>query len=758
MIFSGLRTRRIAMMIATALATFSIHTADAQVLGPVSPVPASTAISDVSRMAFQMAAEGRLGDVFRQVRGLASEAPNANPGLATLSRDIEQYQTNQQQQEQRQLTEYQKKLEELHKNIDDGKLRDALTSAVEAHDLALDRQKLLNDPKVVELVTRAEAEAAAHEENAQWLKALALYRGLELLYENQRKYTDHLKRVGRHVALLRLYAPEQLFEQYKKEAAELGDPEPEPWNFEDDRWERKLRGIEMPMLTEALALGAHRHVERNHSFEDQIIGGIDAVKDLFETDGLEKTFPTLADKDKATKFVDYLDTVRLSLAKRETPMGRSEAINVLARLQQQNLATVNLPEAVFVHELGDGAMDQLDQFSVFIWPHEVERFERTTKGKFTGVGIQITLIDRQLTVVTPLEGTPAHAAGIKPGDQIVTIDGKSTVGIDLESAVDKITGPEDTKVTLGVKTPGKDKARDVPLIRKSIHITSVKGWRRKADDNGKWDFYIDPALKIGYLRMTTFGPDTADELDAAVQSMIDDHGINGLIFDLRFNPGGRLDAAVGVSNRFLNSGTIVSTTQQLLTGRPWSAQADATHTFDDFPVIVLINKGSASASEIVSGALQDHKRALLVGERSYGKGSVQNLFRLGDDNAYLKLTTQYYKLPHGQIIHHRPDAKDWGVHPDVPVHMTDQQVADLLEARLVLDVLRADGDHFDPNAILRNRNNDEEGDDVDKKAEGDADKLPPVKSPDEILSRGLDPQLDTALLLLKTRLLGDPRS
>lgn len=746
--------RRIRLNLLTSI-TLLIALAAGSVVAQQAPAqPQGPAVSEVSANAWQLAAEGDLGDLFQRVKGLATEKAETNPMLSTLSNDIDTFQANQAERRKKTRTAYEKKIDELHEKFEADELRDALTAAVEAHDLAVDPSKVLDDPVVGRLVTQAEAKAEQHEAEGQWLKALSLYRGLDLLYEQQDRYTEKLKRVGRHVGLLRLYAPEELFELYKKEAAEQGEPEPEPWNFEEDHWQKKLRGIEMTMLVEAIALGSHRHVERDRNYEDLIIGGIDALRVMFDTIGLEKTFPSLSDPNKVDPFVEYLETVRISLAKREAPLGRSEAINVLTRLMKRNVATVNLPEAVIVHELGDGAMGKLDDFSSFIWPYQVERFERTTKGKFSGVGIQITLIDRQLTVVTPLEGTPAHKARIKPGDQIVSIDGKSTVGIDLESAVDKITGPEDTKVTLGIKTPGKDKPRDVELTRKSIHIVSVKGWQRDQENGGKWDYYIDPALKIGYIRMTTFGPDTADELDAAVQHMKETNGINGLIFDLRFNPGGRLDAAVAVSNRFLNEGTIVSTTQQLLTGRPWSAEADRLHTYEDFPVIVLVNKGSASASEIVSGALQDHGRALIVGERSYGKGSVQNLFRLGDDSAYLKLTTQYYKLPDGQIIHRRPGAETWGVDPDVAVKVTSQQVADTLEARLVLDVLREDGEAFDPNAII----NQQDQEDGDAEADDEADEQPPVEKADDILTRGLDPQLETALLLLKTRLLGEPRS
>ncbi|MDH3584280.1 MAG: S41 family peptidase, partial [Phycisphaerae bacterium] len=319
----------------------------------------------------------------------------------------------------------------------------------------------------------------------------------------------------------------------------------------------------------------------------------------------------------------------------------------------------------------------------------------------------------------------------------------------LEQAVERITGEEGTPVSLGLRGAGSDKVREVKLVRASIRIDSIKGWQRKAA--GGWDYRIDPELQIGYIRLTTFGPNTATDLDRAVEQMVEQGGLRGLVLDLRFNPGGRLDSAIDVSNRFLEEGTIVSTTQKTFLGRPWRAAADRHHTYASFPVVVLVNKGSASASEIVSGALQAHKRALVIGERSFGKGSVQNLFPIGGNAAYLKLTTQYYRLPDNRIIHRRPDAKDWGISPDVAVAVTDAQVAAAIEARMILDVLPGAGEKaFNPALVISKPDpKDEDADRQELKRKAQA-----VRKADDLLTQGLDPQLNTALLLLQARVIG----
>lgn len=707
------------------------------------PAPAVTAqpvsFKDLSSRSWQLASDGQLQELWQQVLAIQ---PAPTPAVALLQKQVDEFQTQVHQQSQKTLALYNKKLAKVRAAMQAGDLHKALVAAVEASGLATDLKALQADPQVEQVVKKADKLAEQDEHDGQWVRALSLYRNLELLYDNDNRYKEPMKRAARHVAILRLYAPQVLFDLYTQEAKANGEEAPEPWDFSEDTWQRQLEGIEPVMLTESLALAARQHVEEC-SFEQLLLGSIDQLEILIQTKGLEKTFPSLGDPAKTRPMLDYLAGLRKDLATRAQPMGFSDAVTLVANIGDENKKTIDLPEPVIVHEMGDGATGTLDEFTALIWPHEKSQFERTTRGAFSGVGIQISLVNRQLTVVTPVEDSPAQQAGIRAGDKIVSINGKSTVGIDLESAVDKITGPDGTKVTLGIQSTGDEKPRKIELTRSRIKVSTIKGWRREG--NG-WDYYIDPAEQLGYIRLTQFGPDTAADLDSAVFQMQHAKGLRGLILDLRFDPGGRLDAAIAVANRFISSGVIVSTTQKTFLGKPWEADADDAHTYPHFPVIVLINRGSASAAEIVSGCLQDHHRALIVGENSFGKGSVQNLFRLDDDKAYLKLTTQYYRLPNGQIIHRRPGAKHWGIHPDVTVKMTDPQLAREIKARMLLDIVQDKNQHFDPKALITQPKH-KDGDDAE------ASKIPNVTDPDQLLTKGLDPQLDTALLLLKTRTL-----
>jgi carboxyl-terminal processing protease len=314
-----------------------------------------------------------------------------------------------------------------------------------------------------------------------------------------------------------------------------------------------------------------------------------------------------------------------------------------------------------------GTLGTLDPHSSFMTPEEFRELQIETKGKFSGIGIEIAMKDRILTVVSPIEGTPAYQAGLKAGDQIVKINGKTTKNTNLTEAVKMIRGPKGSKVTLTINREGFQQPKDFIITREIIPIRSVKA--RIFDDG------------IGYIRLTNFQDQTDHDLQAYLTKMKQRLiPFKGLVLDLRNDPGGLLEQAVRVSDEFLKSGLIVYTEgrsrnqNMRFYARPAQEGKMAT-----IPLVVLINEGSASASEIVAGALKDQKRALILGTKSFGKGSVQTIIPLEDGSA-LRLTTALYFTPSGVTIN------DKGIQPDVVVEdkplTTDKSVAKLRDELL----------------------------------------------------------------------------
>jgi len=310
----------------------------------------------------------------------------------------------------------------------------------------------------------------------------------------------------------------------------------------------------------------------------------------------------------------------------------------------------------------EGVLRKLDPYSAYIAPDELERFRSGIESEFGGIGIQVTMDRGQLQVLSPLVDTPAYRAGILAGDRIIEIDGRSTKDVSLDQATAWLKGKTGSKVVLTVIHPGRTDPEKITLARQQIHVETVLGDRR--DKSDAWDFMYDAQKRIGYIRVTAFSRDTADELRRAIRSLAQQK-FAGLILDLRFNAGGLLSSAIEVSDLFVEKGRIVSTSGRNVPERVWDARSE--DTFADFPMVVLVNRYSASASEIVSACLQDHHRAVIMGERTWGKGSVQNVIPLEHGQSALKLTTASYHRPSGKNIHRFPNASeedDWGVKPD----------------------------------------------------------------------------------------------
>ncbi len=314
-----------------------------------------------------------------------------------------------------------------------------------------------------------------------------------------------------------------------------------------------------------------------------------------------------------------------------------------------------------------GMLSVLDEFSVYIPPQNAEAFNLDLQGNFHGVGI---LVDRQdeaggLLIIRPIEESPAALAGIRPGDRVVAVDGEDITALTQDQIIEKIQGPLGSLVTLTVERGAGDALRrlDLSMPRAEIATPVLDGYRR--DENGQAVFWVDPdaPVKLGYIRLSRFTRESAARTAALVASL-HEQGMRGLILDLRSNPGGLLDEATWLADLFIDSGVIYSkrgahSPEEIRYASPQPAAPD-------FPMVVLVNELSASASEVLAGALSDHERAVIVGTRTFGKGSVQDVIRMSNDGE-LKLTTAHYYLPSGRLVHRTPGSEDWGVVPDVEV-------------------------------------------------------------------------------------------
>jgi carboxyl-terminal processing protease len=343
-----------------------------------------------------------------------------------------------------------------------------------------------------------------------------------------------------------------------------------------------------------------------------------------------------------------------------------------------------------------GMVSQLDEYSDYIGPEYFQQFQQTIDQEFVGIGVVVEGPPEtdKLRVVNPVFDSPAYRAGIRAGDLILEIDGASTNTMDINTAVKRMKGLPGTTVTLLVQHTGKDAPpRRLEIQRELIRTKSVLGDRMLKD--GRWSYFLEQEPNIGYVRITTFGEYTARELREVLQ--FKDHPIEALILDLRGNVGGLLPAAVDTCDMFINDGVIVSTRGRHAGDQHTSlAKPDTTIVDPSIPMVVLVDRYSASASEIVAACLQDHQRAVIAGQRSWGKGTVQNVIKLEHGTSALKLTTASYWRPNGQNIHRGKDAReedDWGVRPSpgLEVVLTDEQYRALYEQRSARDVLSEEG-------------------------------------------------------------------
>jgi carboxyl-terminal processing protease len=340
---------------------------------------------------------------------------------------------------------------------------------------------------------------------------------------------------------------------------------------------------------------------------------------------------------------------------------------VMERVRKDYVDGKDLKYQELVYGALKGMLNTLDPHSEFMDAEKYKELQNDTQGSFGGLGMVIEIKDNFVTVVAPMEDTPGFKAGILKGDRILKIDGRSTERMNVQDAVKILRGEPGTLVSITVLRPSSNRLKEYKLTRAVINVDMVK------DINNKKEFPLSEN-KIGYVRLTQFGEKTSDDLEAALKTL-KKQGMQALILDLRWNPGGLLEQAVGVCEKFLPKGQLIVSTE----GRN-SAQNSVRRAMGrgdelkNMYIVVLVNLGSASASEIVAGCLQDLNRALILGEKTFGKGSVQSILPLADGSA-LRLTTAKYYTPSHKVIHEE------GITPDIPVALTEQEERDIFIQR-----------------------------------------------------------------------------
>ena len=706
------------------------------------PIRLMAAPADGQQVASADALESQAVDALHQAEfdkgtQLFAEAAASNPDLADLAKWTKAFDTEEHGVEAERESEFEDNIKDIHLLIDHHMQTYAIDAVAQAYLRAPDKDKFRHEKWVNDLVNSAISDAQKAESQERWLTALRIYSDLAGVDPYKPEWKDKLKLATRRIRLLATYAPDEfkVIEKPEMAARKAADallhpttqPSAEDTDSDDDSdfktdWHDVVHGINFDMLMDALVY-AKADYFRDVTMEKLMNGGFNGLRTLVSTDGLEKTFTGLGDAKKKSDFLADLDAAE-DQVKLLTPDNEELGVHdCLETLLDEDHQTIDIPDEVFISEFADGALDQLDPFSNMIWPYEVAEFNQMTQGEFIGVGIEIeSAPDGSLRVASPLEDTPAFKAGIRAGDIITKIDGKNAHGISLTEAVKTITGPAHTSVMLTVRSPDGT-VKNHLIERKTINVVSVKGYTHRP--GGGWDYFVDPQSKIAYLRITNFTQKTGDELTDALDEL-NRQGAKGLILDLRYNPGGLLDAAVKVASQFIRDGVIVSThpDRALEDHPPTVNDAEPDDETTDMPLVVLVNQYSASASEIVSGALKDHHRATIVGERTFGKGSVQVLMGVAQKQAYLKLTISHYYLPSGRCLHREENSTVWGVDPDVAVELTPEQMQKAIDARKDVEVLR----------------------------DADPAGTQPAVGSDNLLSA--DPQLAAALMVLRLKLAG----
>lgn len=562
--------------------------------------------------------------------------------------------------------------------------------------LAADQVRLasynLEDPTDVrslpffnELVSKVKGRIAEHRGKGEWLDALVLYDTLAYLHKDRPEEAEFKKE-----------------ETFCRQRAHF-----EAMYAGKNDWQEDLADIQPDIVSEVFG-----RIERDHfetpDFRKLTLSGLDNMLVMGETPKMAEAFPQMKDRVSVDSFIKRIKGEKARVEQKEK-LDADDAVAVFDKVMKINKEELKLRSELIAYEFLSGAMTPLDEFSAVIWPSEVDNFEKHTQGEFNGVGIQITKPDGQyIRVESPLEDSPAFDAGVSPGDMITAVDGKSTKEMKLNDAVHYITGPEGTKVELTIERPGETEPIRKQLTRTRIRIRSVKGFAR-TPDRRDWDYMIDPNNHVGYIRVGQFTRETKDELRKALMQ-VRARGGRGVILDLRFNPGGLLTSAIEVCSLFLNNGQAVVKTEgrgHIEQRAPYRVEQDGEFSNMD-SIIILTNEQSASASEILAGTLSGNHKAFVIGERTFGKGSVQNLYEVSDRTSYFKLTTALYYVPTDPLgrtwrcVHRNEGDKSWGVEPNMTVKLIPNELVRVFELRRRSETISRDNDKPPEDLFKRN--------------------------------------------------------
>ncbi|MHC4617928.1 MAG: S41 family peptidase [Planctomycetota bacterium] len=569
----------------------------------------------------------------------------------------------------------------------------ALSVITKASEVANDKQKgeLLSNRFVKQVFGAAKARGAEFEAEGKWLDSyITCYSWLQAVEPDNEGYSDHA-------------------EELVEKANIVASFRDNPCESREERYEN----VEKQMFVRAVDALNFNYVNiiDYRQMASKGVGRCKLLGEVISSSAAVREALWGKDSPHTGEVLTWMAALEVILSEIEQPatgFSKDKFVGIFEKVLAVNKTTLELPRTLLIAQFAEGAFSALDPYTVMVWPRQVQDFEKTMTNEFTGIGIEITKQKGLLTVASLLPDTPAYNSGLDAGDVIEEVDGVQTKDMSLTCAVHKITGPAGTKVRLRIKREGEDERRDITITRAKIVVPTIRGWRRAA--GGKWLYMIDDENKIGYVRVTSFSASTASDLDK-VLSELEGEGLKGLVLDLRFNSGGLLDSAVEVADKFLSEGLIVRT--QPRWGVPTWATAKKEKTHPDYPLVILVNRYSASASEIVSGALQDetYRRAIVVGERTVGKGLVQGITPYPGGGAQLKYTMAYYHLPSGQKVKSRDEAKkrgekDWGIGPNVEIELTSDELRTLLDVQRDNDVL-VQADHRTGSAPLKRRSLDE---------------------------------------------------